>query len=177
MGRSAPEHLARDRIQRQVGELQLLHAPGRTAEQRAQAREQLLQREGLHQVVVGARVEAGNAVADRASGRQHQDRHGRALGAQLPRDLEAVDAGQHHVEHDRVGGGVRHGGEGLRAVLGEHELVPLGLERPHERVAHGRLVLDDQEAHRSSTACRRVLASDRSFRARNGSSQARFRAR
>ena len=38
-----------------------------------------------------------------------------------------------------------------RAVLGDDELVALGLERPHERVAHGGLVLDDQEAHRAGS--------------------------
>ena len=126
---------------------QLVHAPGGAAQERPQACQQLLQGERLDQVVVRACIETGNAVADRATSGKHQDRHRVALGAKAPSDLEAVDAGKHDVEHDRIRRRLRHRRERLRAVLGERELVALGLERPHERVADRCFVFDDQETH------------------------------
>ena len=117
-------------------------------QQRAQPREELLERERLDEVVVGARVETGDPVAHGAARREHQDRHRVAVGADTACDLEPVDHGQHHVEHDGIGGGVHESGQPLRAVLCHDQLVALALEGPHQRVAHGGLVLDDQDSHR-----------------------------
>src|SRR3546814_9211898 len=67
------------------------------------AQHQLARLEGLGQVVVGAGLEAGDAVLGLAHGGQQQDRHG-AFPAQGFRELQAGLAGHHDVEHQQVEG-------------------------------------------------------------------------
>ena len=78
----------------------------RAAQHRRDAREQLHQRERLGDVVVGAELEAAHAIELRAARRQHDHRRARRAAPRLPRmrrqHLEAVDVGQHHVEHDEI---------------------------------------------------------------------------
>ena len=72
--------------------------PGKGAE----AGKQLLHVERFGQVVVGAAIEAGDAVRFVSFRREHDDRCALATGAQTPADGEAVLAGQHQVEDDHV---------------------------------------------------------------------------
>ena len=81
-----------------TGSRRLDRAPG----ERPQAGGQLGEGKGFDQVVVGAGVETGDAVGDAIARGQQQDRRLDARRAQPAADLEAVDAGQHDVEHDRV---------------------------------------------------------------------------
>ena len=81
----------------------LLAAGLRAAEQRTDAQRQLLERERLGHVVVAAADEAGDAVILGVAGGQEDHRDEVAVCAQPAADLEAVDVGQHHVEHDEVG--------------------------------------------------------------------------
>jgi hypothetical protein len=101
----------------------------------------------LARVVVGAGVEAGDAVLDGVKGGQHQDRGPHAGGTQAAAGLEAVDARQHHVEHDRVVGvGARHP-EGVLA-LDRHVREQAFLTEPLSNQARKLdLVLHDQQAH------------------------------
>ncbi len=93
----------RGRVETQIADPQLGRALRATAaSERPQPRQQLGEGEGLGQVVIGAAIEAGNAVAHGVAGGQHQDRRPDPGLAQSPADLEAVDAGQHQVEDDRV---------------------------------------------------------------------------
>jgi hypothetical protein len=64
--------------------------------------EELVERERLREVVVCAGIEARHAVTDGVSGGQHQHRRPDLLPSELAARLEAVDPGQHDVEHDRV---------------------------------------------------------------------------
>ena len=76
--------------------------------QRPQPRRELLVGERLDEVVVGARVEAGDPVADRVARGEHQDRQRREpLRAQPAGDLEPGDVGQADVEDDGVDAGAR----------------------------------------------------------------------
>ena len=70
------------------------------AQQRAHPRQQLAQRERLDEVVVGAGVQAGDAVVDLAARGEHQHRRAVAALAQAPAHLQAVDAGHRDVEDD-----------------------------------------------------------------------------
>ena len=136
-------------VETQVADLQ--HAqPLRFASpsQRSQAGEQLGEGEWLDEVIVGAGVEPGHAVLHRVAGGQHQHRRPDAVVAQPPARLEAVDPGQHHVEHDRVvlvrlrhPEGVLAGG---RDVCGE----TLGDEPATNEARHPELVLDHENSHR-----------------------------
>ena len=101
----AAQDLARAGVERAGRRTQLRRRRRLAAQERSQPGQQLLERERLHEVVVGARVETGDAVADGAAGRQHQDRDAVAVGAEPSRNLEPVDAGQHHVEDRAASGG------------------------------------------------------------------------
>ena len=76
---------------------------GRAAENRGHARGQFVGVEGFGQVVVGSGVEALQAVGVGRAGREQQHRRLIRLAAHPPQRLEAVDAGQHDIEHDQIG--------------------------------------------------------------------------
>jgi hypothetical protein len=63
----------------------------------AHASHQFPRVERLGQIIVGAQIQADDAVHVVGAGRQHEHRH-TALLAQLPQNLEAVHAGQHDVQ-------------------------------------------------------------------------------
>ena len=119
----------------------------RAAHERAQARLQLAHVERLDEVVVGARVEAVDAVGDGVARREHQDRHAIAGRAQAPADLEAVDVRHADVEHDGVGHGGRGLGERLLAALRHLHLVAGERQRAAQSVAHGAIVIDNEDPH------------------------------
>ena len=137
----------RGAVEHEVAEGERRPAGVDAAQQRAQPRVELAQRERLDEVVVGAGVEAVDAVVDRVARGEHQHRRAVARGAQPPADLEAVDARHHDVEHDRVDDALGERVERLLAVLGELHVVALERERALQRGAHARLVVDHQDLH------------------------------
>ena len=146
----APPRFVGEAVQTQVLEGQcavlLVIVVTRTPQERAHARKQLAQRERLDEVVVGAGVEAGDAVVDPFAGGQHQHRRAVAAVAQAPTDLEPVDVGHRHVEdHDLVGRGAE-ALECLAPVGGLCDVVALELQRPRQRGLDGGLVVDDQNS-------------------------------
>ena len=146
--RRSPRHTSREAgIEREVGEAQALRRRLDAAQQRAQAGEQLAQREGLDQVVVGARVEAGHAVVDRVARGEHQHRRAVAGLAHAPADLEAVDVRHGDVEHDGIELLGRETVERLAAVLGERHVVALERQRALHGRSQRRLVVDHQDSH------------------------------
>jgi hypothetical protein len=139
------EHLAAVEVHDQVGDPHLAgHGRVDAPQVRAHARQQLLDRERLDQVVVGAGVEAGHLVVDRVLGRQDDDRRVARL-ADAPRDLEAVQHGQHEVEHDEVGVEFAELREAGDAVVGDDGLVALGLQLEVDELGDLLLVLDDED--------------------------------
>ncbi|MCY1529793.1 hypothetical protein D9M68_649580 [compost metagenome] len=70
----------------------------RTAHQRAQTRLQFVEIKRLGQVVVGAGVQADDAVAHGAARGEDDDRRGQAGGARVAQHLQAVAPGQAQVE-------------------------------------------------------------------------------
>ena len=65
------------------------------------AQDQLARIERLRQIVVGARLEPGNAALRLRKRRQHEDGQ-TSLGAQRSRQVDAVLTRHHDVEHDEV---------------------------------------------------------------------------
>ena len=118
---------------------------GHPAQQRAQPGEQLLERERLGQVVVGPGVEALDPVADGVARGEHQDRDAVADLAQGAGGLQPVEARHHHVHHDGVGVDAADAGQRLGAVGGGRDVVAVELQRPAQRLAHGTVVLDDED--------------------------------
>ena len=117
------------------------------AHERAEAREKLRERERLREVVVRARVEPRDAILDRVARGQHQNRSPDAVLAYPPADLEAVDPGEHEVEHDRVV--LRRLRHPDRVVAGAREIDRVAFlgEAAMQEARHLQLVLDHQDAH------------------------------
>ena len=133
-------------VQPQVADHQEGAAARRAAaQQRAHPREQLVALEGLHQVVVGAGVEALHARVHGVARGEHQDRHVAVL-AQPPADLHAVELGQAEVEHHGVG--LEDAGlleRGL-AVARHPHLVALHVERAAQHAGDVGVVLHHEHA-------------------------------
>ena len=144
---AAPDSVG-GRIEAQVADLE----HGRTlavaaARERAQAREQLGERERLDEVVVGAGVEARDAVVDGVARREHQ--HGRpdTARAQAATGLEAVDPRQHHVQDDRVVVGALRHPERLFPVLGDVHRKSLLGQAASDQARHPEFILDNEGPH------------------------------
>src|SRR3954447_23489558 len=113
-------------------------------------RDELARRERLDDVVVGAEAQADDAVGLLALGGEQDDRRravvlALAALAQPAHHLEAVDAGQHEIEHDEVGPLL--GGELERplAVARDERRVARVLEVARHEVGDGPLVVDDED--------------------------------
>ena len=115
------------------------------AQQRPQAGEQLVELEGLGEVVVGARVQPGDAVGRLDARGEHEDGGAVALGAQHAAHRQAVDVGHHHVDHQRVEAVAPDAGQRLDPVHGRGDVVALQLERPREGLADRAVVVGDED--------------------------------
>ena len=73
-------------------------APGLAAQQRADARGELVQIEGLDEVVVGARIQALHAIGDRIACGDDEHRQRLTARAQRLQQLQAVAPGQPQIE-------------------------------------------------------------------------------
>ena len=103
---------------------------------------------GFDEVVVGARVEAGDPVVDLVARGQHQHRRAVAARAQPPADLEAVELPGISTSRITASGALAvEPDERLVAVGGELDLVPLELEGAPQRFADRAFVVDDQDLH------------------------------
>ena len=122
--------------------------PGRRAAgERLHPRDQLLERERLGQVVVGAEVQALDAIADRRRGGQHQDPRVRAAVAQRHADRVAVHARQVAVEHDHVVAVDEALLQRGRPVIGEVGRDPAVAQPLGDVVGELDVILDHQYAH------------------------------
>ena len=105
----------------------------------------LFEAERLGDVVVAAEGEAGDLVLQRVAGGQEQRGRVDAVGAQPAQQPEAVHAGHHHVEDDRVrpdfAGLVQRGGAVGRGV----DLETLELQTDREQLDDVGLVVDDED--------------------------------
>ena len=105
--------------------------------------------EGLGEVVVGARVEAGEPVLDVVAGGEHQDRRRRLLEAEVATEAHAVHvAAEHHVEHGDVVCEPRAEClDGLLAAQGDIDGHACFRQASSEASGDFRFVLDDEYAH------------------------------
>ena len=141
--------VVREVVEREGPGLDDLGAP----QERADARQQLPEREGLDQVVVGAGVEPLDLVLDGVAGREHEDLRVHAARAQLAAELEAVArARQHQVEDDEV----RRRGHDLfepRVGIARHvDRIALLGQPLLQELGDPLLVLDDDDLHRGPSS-------------------------
>ena len=100
----------------------------RAAQQRADPRAELADRERLRDVVVRAELEPEHLVELVVARGEHDDRH-RARRPQPLADLEPVEPRQHQVEHDQVDRLLGEPPQRLLAVASLDNNVPVFLER------------------------------------------------
>ena len=131
------------RVHGHVADLERLVAQlaAAAAQQGAHAGDQLVERERLDQVVVGAGVEAGDAVGDGVARREHQHRHAGARRAQPLAHLDAVDARHHQVQDDHLGPQDGDRLERLVAVGGHRDVVSVHAKRAGDCLANGRVTV------------------------------------
>ncbi len=114
---------------------------------RLQPRHQFLQRERLHQVVVGAAAQAMNPVVQAAARGQDQNRD-RIVGApDLAQQLEPVAVGQAEVENQR---GVKGAPQNAARLFDRRQdvgLVARGPQALHQEFGKFLIILDDQQSH------------------------------
>ena len=128
-----------------------LHHPGEirvaTAQHGADASQQLGELEGLDEVVVGAELEALDAIAGLVAGAEDDD-PARAIAGQRAAELPAVDARHHQVENDEMR---------LELVDDAKRDVPVGsgahvealmAQSERDEVGDALLVIDDEDAGR-----------------------------
>ena len=115
------------------------------AKRRPDARNELGQLERLADVVVGPGLQADHDVERVAARGQHDDRD-RRFAADLAGDLQAVEAGEHHVEQDEVGP-LRPESRQPVAAVGRGDDAEAGPAQAERRdLADRRVVLDQQDA-------------------------------
>ncbi|MNL31347.1 hypothetical protein D3C87_1531310 [compost metagenome] len=114
------------------------------AQQGLDAGDQLAEAEGLDQVVVGADLEADDAVDLLALGGEHDDGDVVLLAAQKAADLEAAQLGQHEVQNDQVGLRELDLLEGLLPIVGLYDLVALLHESELDGLDDHLFVVDKQ---------------------------------
>jgi hypothetical protein len=109
--------------------------------------QQLLERERLGQVVIGAGIQAADTVRYRVTRRQHQDRGAHALAAQLAGDLDPIHLGQHDVEHDQVVRAALRAGQAAQAVMSHLDTVANIVESALDHTCDAGVVFDQQNVH------------------------------
>ena len=131
-------HRAREQIHFQIADRQFRDRTSLVAPmpKRAHAREQFARGERLGEIIVGARVQALDAMVFLAKRGEDQHRRRHAAGAQMLDDRDAVLLRQHAIEHDDVIAAIERRCFAEFAVIGHIDGVPIVLKRRLETVGH-----------------------------------------
>src|SRR5690606_33531959 len=115
-----------------------------SAQHRTQLGEQHHERERFDQVAVRAQIQSVRLVDLPVLGRHQQHRCPYALGPQLLQHPVTAQPGKHDVQQHGVEGPRAREPQRRRSVARGHHVHPLGAQAAIERLAHPRLVVDDQ---------------------------------
>ena len=137
----------------------------RTPQDGRQAGQKLARVEGFGQVVVGADLKPDDAIHVVPARGQHQDGHLRA-GAHAAAHLQAIDAGQHHIQDDRVVVGPALRQQPRLAVATDVDLVAARAQIVAEHFHEAGVVVDEKHA------CRHGAGADRTGHEHSRSDQA-----
>ena len=122
------------------------------AQQRLHPCHQLGQHEWFDQVIVGAGLQAGHSVVDRAARAEHADRD---VVVHRPQCRDHADSVEHRhvdIEHDRVRPGFGGAAQGLSAVDRGRNLESGQAQAAFQRGKHVGVVVDDQNPRRGRTS-------------------------
>ncbi len=120
------------------------HAPAR---QGSHPGFELLQREGLGHVVVGAEVEAAHLVFHTVGRGENEHRHGGAACAQLAQHLEARQPRQPQVENQQIEFAGLQRGVGAVAVGHLIDRITQSAQRAQQAVGQDPVIFGNQNAH------------------------------
>ena len=123
------------------------------AVERADPRQQLVEAEGLGEVIIRAGVEAPHDILGGVERGEHEDRGRPALPAQLGGDLEAVLLRQHDVEQDDVVVVDMRQHRGLVPVGGDVHRVSFLLQSLFNEARDLPVVFDDEYPHVTNLSC------------------------
>jgi hypothetical protein len=113
----------------------------------AQPRNELVESEGLREIVARSEPEPTQLRGQIRAGREDHDGKVGALLVELAEDREAVEARQEQIEDDRVVCPAQCIPEALRATLGTVDTEALGFQAACEKSSDSRLILDNQDLH------------------------------
>lgn len=119
--------------------------PAGTPQQRLNAGNDLLQAEGLGDVVVPTQREAPHRLLGGVTGGEEQHRAVNAIRTQAPAHLEPVHVQQHHVQQDQVGGVVAGLLQRGAAVPGHLDVEPEVTQRRAHQECDVVLVVDRED--------------------------------
>src|SRR2546423_3730330 len=148
-GLAGTPHPLRIQIDLEVGNAECFRQGSATSSsQRPHPRQQLTEGKGLGEIVIRADLQSRHPVVDCIARSEHEDGGGDLADSQLAAEIEAISAGQHHVEYQHVEAaerrfhfpfGVAGHRHHLNAVLGKAGLY-------NRRQA--RVVLDKKNSHK-----------------------------
>jgi hypothetical protein len=127
-----------------------------SAEQGADAGEELIKIEGFDEVIIGAAIEAADAVLAGVAGGEDEDTGGGFAFAEGAEDVHAVDAGEHEVEKDDIVFARESKAEAVWAVGGGVDGVTGFGEAFAKGFSQGGGIFDDEESHGGFFSCGRV---------------------
>jgi Stage II sporulation protein E (SpoIIE) len=121
----------------------------RAAQQRAKTREQFAELERLGEVIVGAVIEAGDAVLDCIARSQHQNGHALTRFSKLAANFKTVAARNHHVEDHQVVSIDRGLIKRIVAGVGNIDGIRLFAQALGHETRDARIVFDKKQPHAS----------------------------
>ena len=130
---------------------------GRAAEEHLHARQQLAHRERLAEVVVGADLQAENAVELFVARGEKDDGHGLGHAADAPAELEAVHLRHHDVEDDQAGKLVLKRTPGLEPGRVLLDRISLAAQRKGHGLPNVVFIVDDRDDAVGWTHCVAVV--------------------
>ena len=154
-GHAGLHHFGLPRVDRDVVELEAggtrragrrRRAVAGPPQQRLDAGQQLHRLERLHQIVVGAELQADDAVHDLTARGEHQDGRGDPALAQRAAYIEAVALRQHDVEHHEIEGARERARQAQLAVARGFDVVALRCQPIAQRELQAGLVFHEQHA-------------------------------
>src|SRR5258707_3307148 len=136
------------RVEFEIGDAKIaVEQVARPAQLRFQPRDQFLQRERLHQVVVGPAAQAMNAVVQAATRGQHQHRDRIVALSYLAQQLQPVAVGQSEVEDQ---GRIKGFAENAFRFLNRRQdvgLIACRLQALRQELRELLIILNDQQSH------------------------------
>ena len=146
--RSTDAHFAGRRVESEITRGKDIRSLGRAATgQGAQPCEQLREGERLDEVVVGADIEATDAIVDRIARREQQDRRPVARGAELAAEAEPVAVGEHHVEDEDVVDRFRRQPAGVLDRARRIDRIAVAPQSPRDQAGEPHVIFQQQHLH------------------------------